>query len=136
MRLTRKAHRNTLRAARLEDKDWMRAELHALYDPSASPLVHLTRGPEKTCLVPLVDGALLTAYTGSAMHHELCDNLQKLSANFGVSSTDLQHVMKAVGHARHARDPGAYEQMQTHLERAGYGVGSGLCVPDGIVRQM
>ena len=132
MHNTRKMHRAMMRAADADNVQLMRQVQHSLYDPSSSALTRLTSGPSPQSLVPVVDSALLAAYKGREVAHELSDNLRAVGHSFGLSSSDTAHLHSAIDAAATARDePAALSRMSAHLEAAGYGADCGLCFPDG-----
>ena len=125
MKATRKAHRHMLRAENDGDTPQYRQLVHALYDPSESPLTHLTDGPSKMSSVPMVDAAILACAKDKPMKAELLDNLSAVGASFGYSSLDMKHVMKAMS----AAESGTVVQMNYHLQKAGLDSNIGMCIP-------
>lgn len=133
MRVTRKSHRHALRAADMNDAQLYRSEIYNLYDPQNSALTQLTSGPDKMSAVPMVDAAILTAYKNRDMNAEIMDNLNTVGASFGIDSHSLASIHSAVDAAREARsNPAAISRMNHHLEKAGFGDYSGMCIPDAI----
>jgi formylmethanofuran dehydrogenase subunit A len=117
----------------MNDTQLYRSEMYNLYDPHHSPLTQLTSGPDKMSAVPMVDAAILTAYKNREMNAEIMDNLNTVGASFGIDSHSLASIHSAVNAAREARNnPNAISRMNHHLEKAGFGAYSGMCVPDAI----